>query len=236
MKLLIFGGTSDARRLIQALPAQHEATFCVVSQYARHLLPQESERLRILVGAKSGDEIASLMEQHDLVIDATHPYAANIRQTLQQVVPGEKYRRLIRRLPETAGFSDYAAMVDYLTDKPGNILVTTGVRSAQAFSALSDRVWLRLLPDPDNLSAAIAAGLKPSQLIAMQGPFSENFNRVVMEDLAIRFLVTKASGQAGGFAEKVAAARALDIEVLILAPPHDDGLSLAELIEELERL
>lgn len=236
MKLLVFGGTSDARRLIQRISDQHQVTFCVVSDYARHLLPEESEQLQILVGPKDAAAIEELMLSHDLVIDATHPYAESIHQTLERVVPTEKYRRLIRPLPVTEGFRDYTEMVDYLVDRPGNILLTTGMRSAEAFKDLAERAWLRLLPDPKNLQAVIDVGFSPSHLIAMQGPFSEQLNRALLEDLEIQFLVTKASGQAGGYAEKVAAAESLGVELLVLQPPQAEGLSLEELLEELEQI
>lgn len=234
MKLLIFGGTSDARALLDALSERYSVTYCVVSDYARNLLPEANDRLEILVGPKTKDQIMELQSHYPVVIDATHPYAPSIHETLVETVPPEKLLRLSRSLPEVSGFSDYASMVQYLENKPGNILLTTGVRSATDFSPLANRSWLRLLPDPKNLQLAIDEGFLPSHLIAMHGPFTHELNAALMKALGIQFLVTKASGVAGGFSEKMSAANELGVEVLILTPPKERGLSLTELLQELE--
>ena len=233
MRLLIFGGTSDARKLVQQLGERHQVSLCVVSDYARHLLPEPSEYFEVLVGPKLAADIAAMLPEYDLVIDAAHPYAGSIHNTLKRVVPKDRLRRLKRDLPDSDGLSSYQAMVDHLKDRPGNILLTSGLGSAAAFLPLADRAYLRLLPDPTNLQRAIELGFLPSHLIAMQGPFTQALNEAMMESLAIKYLVTKASGQAGGFHEKQAAAKALGVELLILAPPPPEGLSLDELLEEL---
>ncbi len=62
-------------------------------------------------------------------------------------------------------------------------------------------------------------GLSPRNILAIQGPFSKEMNKVMIKDYNIQFLVTKASGRAGGFKEKIDAALESDIKVLVLRRP-----------------
>ena len=54
----------------------------------------------------------------------------------------------------------------------------------------------------------------------MQGPFSTAFNVALWRDWGIDCVVTKESGEAGGFMEKVEAARALDIPLIVVRRPR----------------
>ena len=69
----------------------------------------------------------------------------------------------------------------------------------------------------------------------MQGPFSRAFNTALMRELGIAVMVTKASGKAGGFAEKVAAAHDCGIEAVVVArPAAEEGYTMDEAKRELE--
>lgn len=240
MNLLIFGGTSDARKLAERLQ-RHSIRFCVTTDYAQQLLPRR-DNLEILVGKKPVPEILELLKQEtDYIIDATHPYAQSIRASLKKVaeLTGVKLLRLRRELSEQEGFPDYESMVDYLSKKEGRILLSSGGNSAKAFTALQDfaeRVYVRMLPLPDKMQEIVDLGYAPSHLIAMQGPFSTDFNRVMLRDLKIQYLVTKNSGAAGGFAEKKEAAAAEQVELLILRAEPEEGYLLEDLIDYLEAL
>jgi precorrin-3B C17-methyltransferase len=53
----------------------------------------------------------------------------------------------------------------------------------------------------------------------MQGPFSEAFNEALWRDLKIDCVITKDSGDAGGFQAKVAATQTLNIPLLVIKRP-----------------
>jgi precorrin-3B C17-methyltransferase len=54
----------------------------------------------------------------------------------------------------------------------------------------------------------------------MQGPFSESFNHALWRDQRIDCVVTKDSGEAGGFSAKARAAAALNIPLLVVRRPQ----------------
>ena len=60
-------------------------------------------------------------------------------------------------------------------------------------------------------------------------------NEALIEEFGIDVVVTKASGTAGGFWEKVEAARACGIELVVIHRPlEEDGLTVDELKRELD--
>ena len=56
----------------------------------------------------------------------------------------------------------------------------------------------------------------PKNIIAMQGPFTENMNIAMMEQFNIKYLITKKTGDTGGEREKVSACDKLDVEIVYL--------------------
>ena len=154
-------------------------------------------------------------ERFDLVIDATHPYAKRITESIAATCAGTdtEYLRLLRpdtAAPENAVFvEDAAGAAEYLDRVDGNILLTTGSRELHAFASVRDfasRAYARVLPMEDSLRACREAGLPPAHILAMQGPFSRELNAAMLRSIGAAYLVTKASGSAGGFEEKIAAA------------------------------
>lgn len=124
------------------------------------------------------------------------------------------------------------AAVEWLAARDGNILVTTGSKELAAFSQLPDfatRVYSRVLPTLPSLSACLDQGLSGRHIIAMQGPFSEETNRSQLAEFNCRFLVTKDTGDNGGFREKVrAAGEAGAVALVIDRPETERGLSAAQ--------
>ena len=62
----------------------------------------------------------------------------------------------------------------------------------------------------------------------MQGPFSEEMNRAMLSFTKANILVTKESGPAGGFPEKLSAAKAMGVTVAVLRRKEESGVSLEE--------
>lgn len=124
------------------------------------------------------------------------------------------------------------AAVEWLASREGNILVTTGSKELAAFSQLPDfatRVYARVLPTLPSLSACLDQGLSGRHIIAMQGPFSRETNRSQLAEFNCRFLVTKDTGDNGGFREKVrAAGEAGAVALVIDRPETERGLSDAQ--------
>ena len=73
-------------------------------------------------------------------------------------------------------------------------------------------------------------GFDAGHVIAMQGPFSHETNLAMLRQTKAVFLVTKESGKAGGFEDKLTAAREAGAKVILIGRPKEDGNSLSEVL------
>ena len=239
-KLCVFAGTTEGRRLVELLAdAPVEVTACVATEYGEALLTPR-DRLTVSHRRLTEEEMETLLvrERFDLVVDATHPYAAEVTENIAQACRGAgvEYLRLLREAdapPEGAVYlPDTEAAVNWLAGTEGNILLTTGSKELAQYAALpgfARRVYARVLPMEASLSACRAAGLGPDRIIAMQGPFSREMNAALLRAVSAKYLVTKDTGETGGFGEKAAAARdAGAVLVVVGRPVQREGLGFAE--------
>lgn len=230
MKVIVFSGTTEGRRLSAALAELGaQVTVCVATEYGA----EEQGRIpgvRVHTGRMEPSAMVQLMQGADLCIDATHPYAAvataNIRQASQEA--GVPCKRLLRPAsplpPGSLTAPDAAAAAALLQDTTGNILLTTGAKELAAFSRLGvQRLYPRVLPSAESLGACENAGIPHRNVIAMQGPFSTELNVALLRQFKIEYLVTKDGGPQGGFAEKAEAARCTGTVLVVIRRPADTG-------------
>ena len=232
-KFCVFGGTTEGRKLTELLSTLPcEATVCVATDYGQTLLP-ESEHLTVSAKKLPVDEIVAMLsrERFDLVIDATHPYAASITRSIARACEqtGTAHWRLLRGASAVSGDAVFVEStqdaVRFLQQTDGNILLTTGSKELalyQPLTGFSERVWARVLPIASSLEACTQAGLPSSHIFAMQGPFSRDFNAALYDQLRIRTMVSKDSGQPGGVADKVLPALERGIDVVMIERPKED--------------
>lgn len=105
-----------------------------------------------------------------------------------------------------------------------NILITTGSKELAPYTRIPDfaaRCYVRALPTVEALEKCQALGFRRDHLILMQGPFSEEMNVAQLRYADAGYLVTKASGETGGFPEKCEAALALGVEVICVGRPKE---------------
>ena len=245
-KICVFGGTREGRELVEFLHTQPCAvTACVATEYGGALLPEEAELLHVSAKRLPVNEIVSLLqeERFDLVVDATHPYAQSITKSIARACAETKTERwrLLREAstaPEDAVFVESAEdAAAFLGKTEGTILLTTGSKELSQYESIpgfASRVWARVLPMQASLDACTKAGLSPSHVIAMQGPFSEALNEAMLRAIDASFLVTKDGGSAGGFPEKALAAKKTAAKLLVIGRPvQEEGAALSETIGRL---
>lgn len=245
-KLCVFAGTSEGRRLIEALTGRGlQLTASVATEYGESLITPRAD-LTLHVGRMDQTQIQRFLEENrfDAVVDATHPYADKISENLLAACQRAQtdYLRLAR--PSTADgqdglyFENSADCAEYLKNTSGVILLTTGSKDLAAFCADDDlkaRLYARVLPLESSLRLCARCGLKPERILAMQGPFDEEMNFATLRFTQARYLVTKDTGDAGGYAAKIQAALRAGVQPLIIGRPvQTAGRTLEELLALLE--
>lgn len=240
-KVLLFGGTSEGRSLAGWLGERGiPATVCVATEYGGALLPPT---VKVRVGRLDRAAMEALMgEGFTCVVDATHPYAAEATANIRAAAgaAGLPVYRLVRDGDVDGPWlhaKNMAQAAALAAERTGKVLLTTGSKELDAFAVpgLRERCCPRVLPTLASLGRCLELGFPAGQVICMQGPFTEELDRAVIGQYHIETVVTKASGGAGGFWEKAAAARAAGCALIVVDRPlHEVGFSLEALKKQLE--
>ena len=245
-KLCVFAGTMEGRSLIEALTGRGlDITACVATEYGQVVLGEHTD-VHIRAGALPRAEMPDFLRQEgfDLVVDATHPYAEHITESIRLCCDstGTEMIRLLRDSTSDASdgvfVEDTQACIRFLLGTTGNVLLTTGSKSLPEYGAaeaLRTRLYARVLPLASSLESCAKGGIEASHIIAMQGPFDEELNIAMLRSVKAHWMVTKDTGSAGGYADKIAAARKAGARTIIIGrPPETEGKSLAETISYIE--
>lgn len=239
-KVIVFAGTTEGYELCRFLSEHRISVYaCAATEYGGKALT-ETPYLHIHTGRLSREEMEAffLKEEPNFVLDATHPYAAEVTDNIKRACEktGFFYQRVLREQGRQAEKAVYVesteAAAEFLNTTEGNVLLTTGSKELKKFLGVKDykeRLYARVLSLPSVMEECSAAGFEGKHLIGMQGPFSRELNEAMLRQFHCRYLVTKDSGKAGGFQEKIDAAFSCGaIPVIIGRPLKEEGLSLVE--------
>lgn len=239
-KVIVFAGTTEGYELCRFLSEHQISVYaCAATEYGGKALT-ETPYLHIHTGRLSIEEMEAffLKEEPNFVLDATHPYAAEVTDNIKSACEktGFFYQRVLREQGRQAEKAVYVesteAAAEFLNTTEGNVLLTTGSKELKKFLGVKDykeRLYARVLSLPSVMEECSAAGFEGKHLIGMQGPFSRELNEAMLRQFHCRYLVTKDSGKAGGFQEKIDAAFSCGaIPVIIGRPLKEEGLSLVE--------
>lgn len=239
-KVVVFAGTTEGYALSRLIAGQDiPVCACVATEYGAAGL-KGAANLPVHTGRMTEGEMADFFEEErpELILDATHPYAVEVTKNIRSAAKeaGISYIRVLR---DKGGEATSAVYVDsaeeaasYLKETKGNILVTTGSKELGVFTEIPDyqeRVFARVLSLASVAKSCEALGFSGKNLICMQGPFSVDMNVAMLRQYQCSYLVTKDSGKAGGFEEKLLAAAACGATPVIIGrPPEEEGMSLSE--------
>ncbi|WP_432401680.1 precorrin-6A reductase [Wukongibacter sp. M2B1] len=231
--ILVLSGTKDGREIVYGLLDKgYNLLVTTATGYGKSLY-EEKSRLRVVSERLDYDGMVKLIEDNSvkLAIDATHPYADKVSDNIHKVCNDLKlkYLRYQRKESILDNFTDIIEWaMDYndaakkLIGAKSNVLLTTGSKTLEIFSdkVPVERLYARILPNSGILKKCEDIGLKPSNIIAMQGPFSKEMNMEIIKKYNIDILVTKDSGKVGGTIEKFEAAKEMGIPVIVISRPR----------------
>lgn len=231
--MLVLGGTGEARRLAAGLIAAGvQVLSSLAGRVAEPVLPEGEVRIGGFGGV---DGLAAWLGQHRprAVVDATHPFAAQItaHAVRAAAATGTPLLRL-QRPGWTAQPGDDWRWVDSLAQAAeavagfGTVFVTTGRQGVGAFAGVPGHCLVRAVDPPDE---PLPAG---ATLLLARGPFSLADELELLREHEVEVVVTKDSG-GGMTAAKLAAARELGLPVvLVRRPPLPAGVPTVATVEE----
>ena len=248
-KLLLFAGTTEGRMLAEYLSKKRIACYVsTATEYGKSLLQEEQlSDIIILAGRMNEEEIKTFLTEKK--IDATHPFAKivteNIVNACKETQTG--YIRCLREMETSSGdlagqeqvrvFESVREAVEFLSTTEGKILITTGSKELKEYTKIGnyqERCFARVLSTKAAVEESVRLGFEGKHLIAMQGPFSEEMNLALLHQTRARYFVTKESGKAGGFEEKLKAAKNAGAVLIVIGRPQEIGRSVQEVCHFIE--
>jgi len=219
MRMLLLGGTAEARALAKTLHPQVDIISSLAGRVPEPALPVGPVRIGGF-GGVDGLRRWLQKEHIDAVVDATHPFAATMTAHAAEVCGELRIPHLVLARP--AWDSGTAVVVASDTEAAevvaqkhySRVFLTTGRSGVNAFADSDAWFLIRAVTEPDT-----AALPRRHQLLLSRGPYHYDDEFALLREHRIDALVTKNSG--GDMTRaKLDAAGALGIPVVMVARPQ----------------
>ena len=222
--ILILGGTTEGR---VAVRVADEAAATYYYSTKGTLQSIECAHGIRLTGAMNAEEMECFCRDHaiKLLIDAAHPFAQVLHQTIEKVskclqIPVIRYERRYPPRDEDLIWCDsYADAIHQMENKGiQRLLALSGVNTLAPLRPYwrSHTTWFRILEREESLSLAEKQGFPQERLVFYREGEDE---LKLLEQLHPDAILTKESGFSGYFTDKVNAARQFGIPVFVVKRP-----------------
>lgn len=239
-RILILGGTTEARQLAGKLVARTD--LAITLSLAGRTETPVAQGVPIRTGGfgGAGGLAAYLRDMRvDLLIDATHPYAAQISANAAEAaqetgVPIVALRRPRWEPAEGDRWTlvdSVASAVNALGPVPRHAFLALGRQEVAAFEAAPQHHYL--IRSVDSVEPKLA--VPDATYLLARGPFPEADERALLDSHGIDVVVSKNSGGEATYG-KIAAARVLRIEVVMIRRPTLPDVASAETVESLAEM
>ena len=219
--ILILGGTTEGRVAVD------EAAATYYYSTKGTLQSIECAHGIRLTGAMNAEEMECFCRDHaiKLLIDAAHPFAQVLHQTIEKVskclqIPVIRYERRYPPRDEDLIWCDsYADAIHQMENKGiQRLLALSGVNTLAPLRPYwrSHTTWFRILEREESLSLAEKQGFPQERLVFYREGEDE---LKLLEQLHPDAILTKESGFSGYFTDKVNAARQFGIPVFVVKRP-----------------
>lgn len=229
-RILILGGTRDARQLaFRLIHAGHDVTTSFAGVTENPIQPEGKVRVGGF-GGVDGLRHYVQAEKIEVLIDATHPFAAiisaNAAEASRDVVLLRLERPAWTARPDDNWIevADIDAAVAALPTH-ASVMLTIGRKEIAPFVSRSDLTGVARMIEPTSISMP-----ESWNLILERPPFSLESEMALLRDNNITHLVSKNAG--GGETEmKLVAARSLQIPVVMIARPNKPAVTTYSSVE-----
>ncbi|MGI8725611.1 MAG: cobalt-precorrin-6A reductase [Methyloceanibacter sp.] len=236
MRILILGGTAEARQLAGALAGQ--PAFDVTLSLAGRTAAPLAQGVPVRSGGFGGAEgLADYLraERIGALIDATHPYAAIMSANAAKAARAAKVKLLaLRRSPWTQRSGDnwievgtVAEAARAIGEEPSRVFLALGRKELAPFAQAPQHIYLVRSVDP----VEKPLDLPNAAYISARGPFREADDLALLQENGIDIVVSKNSGGDASYS-KIAAARALGLPVIMLKRPALPEVTSVERVGE----
>jgi len=223
MRVLILGGTGDAIAL--AAQISMLANVTVMTSLAGRTLQPVAPVGNVRVGGFGGaDGLAAYLREHgiDVLIDATHPFAAQMSWNAAAAATTIDIPHLMLVRPEWKKVTgdrwleveSVEAAAQAIPMAAKRVFLTIGRQQLAPFAPLTECWFLMRSIDPPASDLPLPKG----KLLLDRGPFTLDSERELLKKYEIEAIVSKNSGGDATYA-KIIAARELGMSIVMVQRP-----------------
>jgi precorrin-6A/cobalt-precorrin-6A reductase len=234
-RVLILGGTAEARQLAQELAGRGD--LAVTLSLAGRTATPAPQGVPVRVGGFGGSKgLAQYLaaERINVLIDATHPYAATMSEGAARAAELIDVRLLALRRPSWVAVegdrwievADVQGAVSALGKKARHVFLALGRQELAPFRQAPQHHYLIRSVDPVSPPLAVPH----ATYVTARGPFREADDRALLRKHRINVIVCKNSGGPASYS-KIAAARALGIDVVMITRPKLPDMPAVESVD-----
>jgi len=253
MKILLLGGTKDSINIIEHVKENYDAFILTTTttEYGAKLAIEGGSDDTIARPLLK-DEIIEIIKDgnFDILIDATHPFAAHITQTSASIaselkIPYIRFERPTTNLENIdTSHMHYADSFDeagkLIADEfnEGNVLHFAGANTMEDVlkHVPAERFYPRILKVEKSLEKCEKLAINPDHIIPMTGAATKQENIDLIEKYDASVMITKESGEIGGVIEKIQAANEKDIAIIMIRRPKIEMLNKDDIVNDLKEL
>ena len=225
--VLIFGGTTEGRIAVEICDQAGKPYFYSTKSDLQQV---EMKNGRRLVGAMTTEDIIRFCKENNIkcIIDAAHPFAENLHKAVMDSgLPIIRFdRKREKHIEGVVYCKGYEEAVEAMKRSGINLLLA--LSGVNTIAKLKD-YWhdhntiFRILRREESIDIANKNGFPAENLIfydeSLTIPTVEQ-EMEMMKAVGCDAVITKESGQSGGFHEKIQAAKNLGLNIFVIEPPQ----------------
>ena len=237
----IIGGTSEAREIVDRIKDTDDYIVTMATDGGKEFLHSD----KILIGRMNYEEMIEFSKENkiSLIVDLTHPYAKIVSENAKKVANTLEidYIRYIRDKVDVENniiyLQSYKEAYEYISKISGTVFFTTGSKNIGDFEKIrgNNRFIYRILPALESIEECKKCNVQMKDIVAVLGPFSKEYNKVMFEEYNPKYCVMKDSGHRGGTLEKIQACKELDIIPIVIGREYENGIRDLNIIENIIR-
>ena len=189
-------------------------------------------------------------ENFEILIDATHPFAAHITQTSTSIakelkIPYIRFERPTTNLENidtthihyVDSFDEAGKLIESKFNQ-GNVLHFAGANTMEEILKYVsvERFYPRILKVESSIKKCEALNVEPSHIIPMTGAATVEENLELIEKYDASVMITKESGDIGGVIEKIEAANEKNVAIIMIQRPKIDELNKNDIVSNIKEL
>ncbi len=222
--ILVFGGTTEGK-LVSSILEAHSVLYT----YSTKTKVAFSGKGRYISGVMTKTSIEDFCRLHGVthIINAAHPFAENLHQTIASIsvnIPLIRFERAfpIRVSHELVTYvNSFEEAIDFFEAQQYKTLLSlSGVQTIEKLARYwkQNKTWFRILDRTTSRSIAEKAGFPKSQLV-FGFPQEEKEEIKLFKRYKPSVILTKESGANGKLSEKINAAIKVQTPIVILKKP-----------------